>query len=237
LTAVGIVAALAAEARTLGPRTQRGGRLATLEDGSLICVSGMGAAAAERAGRALIEAGALGLISWGVAGGLDPALPAGTLLLPTAVTAHAATAVPTHAAWREQLAAAALAARLPVSRGLLLSSATVFVSVEQKAAAFAATGAVAVDMESFAVAQLAAAHRLPFISVRAIVDAAADPLPEALGVASEAGKLPMLRLLLSLALRPAGLGALARLAVRFRAARRTLREAAGTGALAVPSAS
>jgi adenosylhomocysteine nucleosidase len=235
LTAVGIVAALAAEAQTLGPTTQRSTRLATREDGSLICVSGVGASAAERAGRALIEAGALGLISWGVAGGLDPGLAAGTLLLPAAVVAHGSAAMPTHAGWREGLATA-LGARLPVSRGLLLSSGRALVSVKEKAAAFAVTGAVAVDMESFALARLAAAHRLPFIIVRAVVDVAADAVPPVLlDTAIDEGRLRLWRLLLSLAGRPAEIAALARLALRFRAARRTLREAAGSSALAVPS--
>ncbi len=75
----GIVAALTAEARTLGP-LQPGPRpdaaasfaLHTLADGNLLAVSGMGPDAARRASAALIAAGAQGLLSFGLAGALDP---------------------------------------------------------------------------------------------------------------------------------------------------------------------
>jgi len=235
LIAVGIVAALAAEARTLGPTTQRGAGPATLADGSLLCVSGIGEAAAQAAALALVQSGALGLVSWGVAGGLDPALAAGTLLLPAQVLARQAAPVPTDQPWRERVAAA-VAVRVPLARGALLTSRDVLASVPEKAAAFAATGAVAVDMESYAIAQVAQAHRLPFIIVRAVVDAAADVLPGTLReAASGHGGLSIGRLLGSLALSPRDLPAVARLALGFRAAQRALRCAAHTGALTSPS--
>src|SRR4029077_917603 len=73
LNVVGIVSALAAEARHLGPTTQRREALASFADGTLLVVSGIGGSAAARGARALIDAGATALISWGMAGGLDPA--------------------------------------------------------------------------------------------------------------------------------------------------------------------
>ncbi|MGH8201914.1 MAG: purine and other phosphorylase-like protein, family 1, partial [Steroidobacteraceae bacterium] len=78
---IGIVSALAAEARTLGP-TAHGAELRRLTDGALLAVSGIGENAAAAAARRLVLAGAGALASFGMAGGLDPALICGAVLLP-----------------------------------------------------------------------------------------------------------------------------------------------------------
>ncbi|MFZ1904034.1 MAG: hypothetical protein WAU56_01440, partial [Steroidobacteraceae bacterium] len=66
------MAALAAEARLLGPARPHGA-VRALADGTLVVVSGMGPSAAADGARRLIGAGATALVSFGVAGGLDPA--------------------------------------------------------------------------------------------------------------------------------------------------------------------
>jgi adenosylhomocysteine nucleosidase len=48
----------------------------------LVAITGMGGAAASAGAGALTRAGAKALASWGMAGGLDPSLQAGTILLP-----------------------------------------------------------------------------------------------------------------------------------------------------------
>jgi hypothetical protein len=50
-------------------------------------------------------------------------------------------------------------------------------SPQDKAAAFARTGALAIDMESHHVARAAAERGLPFIAVRAVSDQADEALP------------------------------------------------------------
>jgi len=229
LNVVGIVSALAAEARPLGPTAQRRGALASLADGTLLAVSGIGASAAAGGARALIDAGATALISWGMAGGLDPALAAGTILLPSEVISCAGTAFMTARYWRERLSAALTAHRL-VACGKLLTSPRAILSIADKAAAFRDTGAAAVDMESLAVAEVAGSHELPFIAVRVIVDTAADILPRAVMAAARgSGQLPLGRLLASLARSPGDLAALIRLAPRYRAARHSLLAVARAG--------
>jgi adenosylhomocysteine nucleosidase len=226
---VGIVCALAAEARHLKPTTRPGAPCATLADGSLLCVSGMGAAAAAAGARALIAAGARALTSFGLAGGLDPALVPGAICLPSEVIGADGTALPTSAAWRLRLASALVGA-YPIAEGALLSSARVVASVAEKAALRAATAAVAIDMESLAVAHVAAAHQLPFIAVRVIVDGAADALPDAVAAAGDAeGHLNLWRLLGALARSPTDLPPLIRLGARYRAASRTLKVLARAG--------
>ena len=226
---MGVVAALAAEARTLGKAVRRRDGLWSLSDGALLAVGGMGEVLAARAARSLVDAGAAGLLSFGFAGGLDPSLSAGTVLLPTEIVSGKGGRFMTSTDWRERLCVA-FAERRPAA-GALLTSAAPIDSVADKASAFRETGAVAVDMESLSVAEVAAAHRLPFIAVRVIVDTAADVLPRAVLAANRAGSLSLRHLLGGLALAPLELVVLIRLAQRYRAATRSLAGVARAGLL------
>ena len=215
---VGVVCALASEARHLGPL-----------DGTLVRVSGMGMVAAARCATSLVDDGATALVSWGMAGGLDPRLTPGTIFLPDIVISTAGGALATARPWRERLAAA-VTTHHPVTGGRLLTSARAVGSRTAKAALFRETGAAAVDMESMAVAEVAQSHQLPFIAVRVIVDAAADALPRAVTAAADSeGHLQIWRLLGALARTPGELGPLLRLAGRYRAANRSLAAVARAG--------
>jgi adenosylhomocysteine nucleosidase len=229
---VGIVCALQSEARHLGPATRRAESIATLADGSLLHVSGMGGQAASLGASMLADAGAGALVSWGMAGGLDPSLAPGTLVLPVEVVATNGSGIETSRAWRER-ASTALRARHPSVQGRLLSCSHAIGSVAEKAALFKQTGAVAVDMESLAVGEVAMSRNLPFLAVRVIVDSALDALPRAVSAAADAaGQLHIWRLLGALALAPGDLGSLVRLAKCYRAAGRALASVADRGLLA-----
>jgi adenosylhomocysteine nucleosidase len=230
LNVVGIVAALATETRVLGPVIGKRGALASLVDGSLLAVSGIGCAAARLAAQALVDAGATALTSWGLAGGLDPALCAGTIFLPSEVICERGVGFTTARYWRDGLSAAVGAPR-SVACGKLLTRAHMIEAIADKAAAFRETGALAVDMESFAVAEIAAVNGLPFIAIRVIVDTAADSVPRALLGANRSGRLRLWRLIAAITLEPTALAALVRLAQRYRAARRSLRAVARAGSL------
>ena len=117
--------------------------------------------------------------------------------------------------------------------GRLLTSAVAIGDVAGKSAAFRDTGAAAVDMESLAVAEVAVAHGMPFLSVRAIVDTAADELPRAVLDASSEGPLRLSRLLLGVFRSPPQILPLLRLARRYRAATRSLAAVARSSALAL----
>ena len=225
---LGVVAALEAEARTLGPAVRRPDGLRSLRDGALLAVSGMGASLAAPAARRLVDAGVSALMSFGLAGGLDPALCAGRIVLPDEIVSVDGARITTSAEWRRHLRLA-MAPLEPVAAGKLLSSSQPIGSVADKAAAFRATGAVAVDMESLAVGQVAAAHGLPFIAVRVIVDGAADPVPGAVAAASRGGRLSILRLIGGVLAAPRDMVDLVRLARRYRAATRSLTAVARVG--------
>jgi adenosylhomocysteine nucleosidase len=231
---MGVVAALEAEARTLGTAVQRRDGLSSLGDGALLAISGIGGALAALAACRLIDAGASSLMSFGMAGGLDPALTAGTVVLPSEVISRSGARFSTSVAWREQLRTAIAgqpgrqtAGQTAVTGGILLGSSQPIDTVADKAAAFRETGAAAVDMESVAIAEVAAAHDVPFVAVRVIVDTAADVLPRAVVAASRAGQVSLRRLLGRLAMAPLELVPLIRLARRYRAATRSLAAVAG----------
>jgi adenosylhomocysteine nucleosidase len=234
---VGIVAALTAEARTLGPAqpapASGGLSVNTLADGNLLIISGMGPDAAAQAARALVAAGAGALLSFGLAGALDPGLEAGAVLLPAAVIDGTGTAHATCVAWRARLAARGCAqagAQGRIVDGALLSLATPLTTLFGKSQARARTGAVAVDMESFAIAQIALELGVQFAVARVVLDTAADGLPDAVLQATGArGEVNYPRLIAALIRRPPEVLALLRLARRYRVALRSLRALAGAG--------
>lgn len=135
--------------------------------------TGLGARRAREA--ALLVARRYGcgsLWSLGLAGGLDPALSAGALLLPAAVlTPDGVLRAPAVDALRAALGAAA------PRGGRLLTAAAAIATIEEKRALRAATGAAAVDMEAAGVADAAAELGLPWVALKAILDPADLPLP------------------------------------------------------------
>lgn len=200
------------------------------DNGTLVAVSGMGSAA-HAAAHQLIAAGARALISWGMAGGLDPALDVGTVCLPRVIVARDGANCATDLHWREILTAA-IAGRRTIATGQLLTCDAAIDDIAGKAAAFRETGAVAVDMESLHIGQAAAAHQIPFIAVRVIVDTAHDVIPAAVMAASRGGHVHLPLLCLGLLRRPRDLAPLLHLAKRYRTAARCLAAIARTDALA-----
>jgi adenosylhomocysteine nucleosidase len=230
LTAAGVVAALAAEARALGRLKRSPEGFGILDDGSKVLVGGVGGEAARAAARRLLDAGADALVSFGLAGGLDPALEAGAVLVPAEVMEERGTRFAAAASWRESLIAALGGS---VVTGTLLTSPVPLASVDDKRAAFQ-RGAVAVDMESAAIAQVASSHGVPFIAARVVVDTAHDAVPAAVASAGGSGKLEIGRLLLGLLRSPGEIGALLKLARRYRRAVRSLETVARAKALTSP---
>jgi hopanoid-associated phosphorylase len=217
LSVTGVVAALDFEARSLGKRSEQ----------ILVSTSGIGAGNAARAARSLAAAGAAALLSWGVAGALDPALHCGTAVLPIEVLGQGRR-FQTDRLWHARVAGA-LQGRVPLVSGALLTSEVAVASAALKASLFQQTAAAAVDMESAAVAEVAAELGLPFLTLRVILDTARDSLPDSILSSFQGAAQPRLWPLLCA---PGDWGALLRLASRYRVARRALR---ACGRLAEPA--
>lgn len=175
---------------------------------------GIGAASAER-----LAAEASALISFGIAGGLDPARLPGALVVPEAVVTPDGERFATDPALTAALGGANAVAML-ASPGIVGERAA-------KARLFAAFGAAAVDMESGAVARAAERHGIPFAVMRAIGDPAGRSLPPAAIAAFDpGGGVALGRLIVSLAADPRQIPALITLARETRCALRALRAAA-----------
>jgi len=165
---IGFIAALAIECASLRRHRSRAAPW-------LVVQSGPGAARAADGARRAIDSGAGLLVSWGLAGGLDAAVAPGTVLLPRRVVEQGAEPLLADAAWHARLSA--LAGDLDLEQGDLLTVPAALESPAAKRAAAAATQAVAVDMESAAVAAIAARARVPFVALRVVVDGLDDALP------------------------------------------------------------
>jgi hypothetical protein len=114
-----------------------------------------------------------------------------------------------------------------VQRGALLSVAHLVTTVEEKSRLYGQCGALGLDMESAAVAQVAAEYKVPFLALRVIVDPAEVPLPSALsGAVDDWGRVRFLVLLSGLGLHFESWRELWPLARHFQSARRTLRAVA-----------
>jgi len=162
---IGVVVGLRAEARCLAGL-----------DVAIGCSGARPERARAEAAR-LVAAGAAGLVSFGLAGGLSPALRAGDLVLAAAVWSGGRP-IATDAAWRGRLAAA-LGPHVQACEGALAGSDRLLPSSAAKAALHRTSAACAVDMESHLVAEAASRAGLPFLVVRALADASSQEIPAA----------------------------------------------------------
>jgi adenosylhomocysteine nucleosidase len=150
---------------------------------ALVRCEGPGPARARAAAEALIAAGAETLASFGLAGALDPRLVSGDIVVATAAIAEDGT--------RYEAETRAFGIR-----GAILTRGAPVASVAEKRRLFAETGAIAVDMETAAVAAVAHAAGRPFVAARAIVDPASRALPAAAIAAMRAdGRVDVMALL------------------------------------------
>ena len=138
--------------------------------------------------------GVAGLVSFGLAGGLDPALQAGALVVPAMV-------IEAGCCYR---ADPALSARLGGMTALrALAGTAILADPDAKRAAHDATGAAIIDLESGAVARVAVRHNLPFAVLRAVCDPAGRILPPlALAALDAGGRIGIGRVLASLLRQP-----------------------------------
>jgi len=176
-------------------------------------IGGGDEAGAAAAASRLLARGARRLLSFGLAGGLDPTLPPGTLLVPDVILSR-------DGHWP---ADPRLAASLGRVGGALFSGGEVVATVGAKRALHVRTGAAAVDLESAAVADAAGRHAVPFAALRAICDAANRTLPRAALLAlDERGRIGVWRVAAAALARPGELPALFALAADAARARRAL---------------
>jgi adenosylhomocysteine nucleosidase len=164
-----------------------------------------------------------GVISFGVAGGLDPTLKSGDIVVATEVLSGDTRWLAGLALNEEQIASVALGGRRVV-RGGLAGVEQVIAAQAGKAALRLETGAAAADMESHIAAAYAAEAGLPFAALRVISDPADRALPAlALAAIKPNGDIDLRKVLRSVARNPLTLRALVSTGIDFSRALRSLR--------------
>jgi hopanoid-associated phosphorylase len=198
---------------------------------SVLC-SGASTARAAEHGETLLKAGCAAVLSFGVAGGLDPALPPGTVVLASSVIAPDGSEIATSEAWRAALEADLDAAGIAFVSGAIVGVETPISHPDPKRTIFAATGALCVDMESHIAMRTALRGGLPGLAVRAIADAATDVLPDvALSAIGSRGEVRLGAMIDALLRQPGDLPGLVRLARVSRPAFASLRRVAAVPGL------
>jgi hopanoid-associated phosphorylase len=220
LRRIGVVTGLAFEAACL--------RRAISEQAGvqIACVAG-DYKRAYRAATQFAESGCDLLVSFGFAGGLDPGLKAGDIVLSDLVVAPSGQRLAAAGGPTQRLAEAAGRDGVPLTRGAVLGVQDPVALSKDKLALHERFAAIAVDMESLGVAEAASFAARPFLSLRVIIDAAGrDVPPAAVAAMGATGRLRPLALFGSLIRTPSQLPDLLRLAGDAAVARRSLRRAA-----------
>ena len=223
----GIVVALPEELTTLTSKKIDKGRCFYITDKLLVVYSGAGHVNAKSASELLVAKGANRLISWGCAAALSESLKPGDLILADELIDVGNVVMATSADWLAY-AKNSLAKFVVIQSGRLAESTSIVSSSKEKKQLHSTTGAIALDMESVAVARVAKQHTLPFLTIRVIADPVNMDLPRAIYYSlNDQGEMVLRKLLLFLFLHPAELPGLTKLGFHFNAAKKTLKSIAG----------
>jgi adenosylhomocysteine nucleosidase len=219
---LGIVTGLAAEAKLIEKAFAR-----RRQGNPGLACDGPGPERAGAAAARLARDGATLLVSFGICGGLAPELRPGDLVLAETVVSGDGARHHASVAQRPALEARLADLGLRIAAGPLLGQDRPLAGAADKGARFAASGALAVDMESHGVARAARAADLEFLVVRAVADPAERSLPRAaLKAIGPDGRVKLLSAVSAMYLRPWESPALVRLAYETRLAFDTLERVA-----------
>jgi len=219
----GVIVALPEELSTLTSKKIEKGCSVFITDNIALAYSGAGPINARAASELLILQGATRLISWGCAAALSETLKPGDLVLADTLIDAEGAHIGTHPSWLE-LTQSLLPNSLKTHSGSLAESRSIVATGKHKKQLHTQTGAVALDMESIAIAKAAWQNTLPFLAIRAIADPADMDLPDAISHSlNDEGDVVLRKLLSFIALHPAELPGLIKLGLHFNAAKKTLK--------------
>lgn len=218
----GIIVALPDELSSLTNQRIKKGDCFFINDDTIICLSGAGSENATTASQKLISKGATKLISWGCAAALSANLKPGDLVIPNLIVSPTKNKIvlnsPCLDLFLEQLSG------FNPNREPLTESLEIIASSAEKKSIFNQTQAVALDMESYAVATIAQQHNLPAIIIRCIADPVDMDLPAAVSSSlNQQGDVEITQLLKHLFFHPTELPSLIQLGLHFSAARKKLK--------------
>jgi hypothetical protein len=159
-------------------------------DSPLIFVSGGSALRARAGAEQLRDAGVIALVSFGLAVGLAPVFRPGDVVLADTVVLPGGRSFPTDASWRAALLQRLGGGGINVRVARMAGSDELPTSAGAKRRVFQMTFAAALDTDSHAVAEVAAAAGLPLLVVRAVAEPAEEMRPAVAFAATDAAGQP-----------------------------------------------
>ena len=203
MSRLGIIAALPAEAKCLHNKKLNVALPIEIQKDIFLCLSGIGNDAAYRAAKKLLALKVDALISWGVAGAIDASLDSGDLILAESIINQDKT-YKTSNDWLNKISGHFQQTPYKVLCGDIASSSDICSSAADKKRFLQKTNALAVDMESAAIAKAATINKLDFLVIRTIADKAETNIPEAvINHTDYLGKPRLLRFVFSCISKPA----------------------------------
>lgn len=197
-----------------------------IEKNIFLCLSGMGYESAKKAAIQFLDLNINALISWGVAGALDPLMNSGDLIIANQILTNDKTYRTTYE-WNKKLSVIFTDTKHNVINANIISASNICATIEDKKKLFLSSGAVAVDMESSAIAETAFANKLDFIVIRSIADKADTTIPEAvLNHTDNLGNPEILKFVSSCISRPKQINEIMLLAKSYKKALKTLQNIA-----------
>ncbi len=218
----GIIIALPDEISSLSSQKVLKGECIFINQKTIVACSGAGPVNAAKASELVIKKGANRLISWGCAAALSPDLKPGDLVLPKKILTENQQLLSIDSGWlqntTQQLAG------LSPNSGLLAGSSVIVAESKAKSSIHQKSKAVALDMESSAIVQIAKQHKMPSLVIRCIADPVEMSLPKAVSYAlNKQGEVILSKLLWFLLLHPSELPGLINLGLHFNAAKNKLK--------------
>ena len=174
---VGIIAALPDEAKCLYQDSLNIADPVEIQNDIYLCLSGIGENSAKTAMKSLLKYNIQGVISWGVAGAIDPKLNVGDILISETVL-YNDNKYTSSLSWLNKINQELQNNYSFINSGVIATIQEICSSIEKKASLFENTGASAVDMESGAIAELAQSENIDYLILRVISDNANTVIPD-----------------------------------------------------------
>ncbi len=133
-------------------------------------ISGGDRLTAQKTTEFFIQKQAKSIISFGFAGGLDPSIPVGGIIIPTAIRTIDNLLFDVHQNWRKKIIN--LMAGIRIYSGTMLGSDNPIIEKKIKANIYHKFGTIGVDMESHIVASICNKNNVPFCAIRVVIDTA-----------------------------------------------------------------
>ncbi len=219
---LGIIAALPAEAKCLQTKKINFKSPFEIEKNIFLCVSGIGYNSSIDATKELVKLNVDSLISWGIAGATCDLVTTGDLILARAVRNHKEIYY-TSDDWCKRIIQHFKNSSHKILNKDIVSTEKICATSIEKMKLYKETKALAVDMESAAMAKIAIKNNLNFIVIRAIADNAILNIPEiVIKNIDDYGRAKIIKLVVSCIFNPSQINQILLLAKSYKKALESL---------------